>query len=124
VVLGAAFLGAVVGGPLTMVATIVVARRELTRSARIRLYDDDLPALFGSTVSEGPTGRRSFPTPNWRIDAYRQQVERTATIAGRRTTRRARRVLGLMEVHDGIARDENEELHAVESANRRDRAGS
>lgn len=88
--LASALLGAVVGGAMSMLGTIVVGRRELTRGARIRLYDEDIPSLLDKTPNED---RRFPPSFHWKMTSYREQVRRTATIAGWRTRRQAKEVL-------------------------------
>lgn len=76
---------------MTLVGTLIVGRRELTRSARIRLYDEDVPNLM-----ERPERGGQF----WRQPANREQMRRAATLAGSRTLKQATKVLDAMAAWD------------------------
>jgi hypothetical protein len=74
--------GAILGGGISLVGTILVTRQERTRQHRAELYLDVLPPI----IDELSTGRGQVSAARFHIDL----VLRKATVAGRRDRHRVR----------------------------------
>jgi hypothetical protein len=83
-------IATLVGGVLSLLGSVYVARRESRRAAQIRLFDEYLPQFLPE-----PPGLITSGAPEWRTvgfhgnagryDAILPLMHRTARLAGRRT---------------------------------------
>lgn len=87
--------GALVGGVASMLGTIVVGRRELTRKARIRLFDELIPDLFEWTSVDGEHGHEWVP--KWTVGEGLPAMLRAAIIAGRKDDKRALKLYAVIQ---------------------------
>lgn len=79
-------LGSVVGAAGSIGGSLILGRRELTRSARIRIYRDLLPSIVDATLD----------APPWSTPVARSSMEalyREAVLAGRRDGAMAERAV-------------------------------
>lgn len=90
---GAALAGAVFGGGASALGAMWVSRREQTRSARIRIYDEDMPAM-----SSLYTGSHEYAETLWRL-------HRASVIAGSRDRKYADRIMYAYEADQAAYRD-------------------
>ena len=68
----AALLGAIVGGALALIGSIVVNQRVQVRANRVRLFDEIIPPLMNKLADTGTLDLRAF-----------QVLVRAASLAGR-----------------------------------------
>lgn len=82
-----ALAGAIVGGAASLAGSVWVARRELTRVARVRMYNELLPPMIQAWAASG-AGLFSQGVSREEFDALRRQ----AVLAGSRDERAIRRL--------------------------------
>jgi hypothetical protein len=86
----AALLGALVGGLLALVGSVLVKRWELKKTTRIRIYDDLLPALYrhysGTSITEALMERgfqiSHVPVPTKNFMERVGELRRAGVVAG------------------------------------------
>lgn len=102
VAFGSALLGAAVGGGASLLGSIVVERRKLTRESRVRMFDELLPRLMQA---------RQVPMERPPLEA----IHRAAILAGRSDQRSAAHILRLWDEMEEISRAEQGVVASRES---------
>ena len=82
IALVSAIIGAIIGGLLSMVGAAYAEKRVLTRSMRVRMYDEILPELRNKIAAVPTSPRAESSTSLREVEAQVQLLYRTATIAG------------------------------------------
>jgi hypothetical protein len=103
----AALLGALVGGLLALVGSVLVKRWELKKTTRIRMYDELIPSLYrhysGSSIVIGlvDLGIRKgpVPRPTMKFIDYVGELHRAGIVAGPSEAQIAEQIWTLVGEH-------------------------
>jgi hypothetical protein len=103
----AALLGAIVGGLLALVGSVLVKRWELRKTTRIRIYDDLLPALYrhysGTSITEALIERGfqigHVPVPTKNFMERVGEIRRAGVVAGWREAQITKQIWDLISEH-------------------------
>lgn len=103
----AALLGALVGGLLALVGSVLVKRWELKKTTRIRIYDDLLPALYrhysGTSITEALIERgfqiSHVPVPTKNFMERVGELRRAGVVAGWREAQITNQIWDLISEH-------------------------
>jgi hypothetical protein len=95
-----AIIGAVIGGIASIEGAILIERWMLTRTTRVRLYDELLPGVLKTSkaVPTSPEEEGAAPLDN--LEAQARELYRAATIAGMTDQEHVKRIqssIGLMQ---------------------------
>jgi hypothetical protein len=113
VALLAALLGAIVGGMATLAASVLVKRWELKKTARIRMYDELMPALYREVrdwsvaivqVDRGYE-QEPMPPPTFAFLDRTGELHRAGVIAGTKEARISEEMYDTIMAHIAYGKD-------------------
>lgn len=84
-----AVVGAIIGGAITLIGSVIVGRWELANAARLRAFEELLPKV----IQESSVLQHSYATSNdLQLDTDLRALARVAAIAGRTEYRTMQRI--------------------------------
>ena len=78
-----AIIGAIIGGIASLEGSILIERWTLTRTTRVRLYDELLPRLLETLKAVPASPETEGATQLYNLEARARELYRAATIAGK-----------------------------------------